>query len=532
MSKKNIDKLFQEKFKDFEEVPDEKVWNAIENSLDRKKKNRIIPLWWKLGGAAAVLAIALIAFNPFATTVDKVNPLTDTEKVSDEKLDMESNPQDNIRDFPNANENAVVAGSEEEPSSNQRQNQEAQGEDLSPNDNKANSSTIFSSGNRSNNRGTNDSEDTQVTTTEAEKEDGIATTENPVNAKNIIDSNQEKQNEDIAITEKSEGHTNTESEFDITNDAGIAQKENGQKDTIDINDKETLIPTPEESLAQNAENPNEVNEADPKKKSILDAIQEQNKEEVVAEKLNGRWSAGPSVAPVYFNGMGTGSPVHSLFTQNSKSGNTNLSYGLSVAYQVTSKLRVRSGVHRVDYGYDTDGVEFSSTLQASTNQQLKNIDYTPTAKNLVVKSQANTFSNLELASNNFALDASTANSASRDGVMAQEFGYLEVPLELDYALIDRKFGVNLVGGVSSLFLLNNSVTLTSGELTTEIGEANNINNVNFSTNIGFGLNYKFTPSIRLNVEPVFKYQLNTFSNVSGDFQPFTVGVYSGLNFRF
>ncbi|MGS0525680.1 hypothetical protein ACU8V7_11260 [Zobellia nedashkovskayae] len=43
MSKKNIDNLFQEKFRDFEEVPDEKVWNAIEASLDKKKRKGSFP---------------------------------------------------------------------------------------------------------------------------------------------------------------------------------------------------------------------------------------------------------------------------------------------------------------------------------------------------------------------------------------------------------------------------------------------------------------------------------------------------------
>ncbi len=116
--------------------------------------------------------------------------------------------------------------------------------------------------------------------------------------------------------------------------------------------------------------------------------------------------------------------------------------------------------------------------------------------------------------------------------MAQQFGYLEIPLELNYTLVDSKFGINLIGGLSSLFLVDNSVTLTSGELITEMGEANNLNNVNFSTNIGFGVNYKFSPKIQLNIEPVFKYQLNTFSDTAGDFQPFTIGVYSGLSFKF
>ena len=137
---------------------------------------------------------------------------------------------------------------------------------------------------------------------------------------------------------------------------------------------------------------------------------------------------------------------------------------------------------------------------------------------------------------NSLVENSTLEVSAQDpsllGVMAQQFGYLEVPLELNYTLLDRKFGINLIGGMSSLFLVDNSVTLTSGELITEMGEANNVNDVNFSTNIGFGVNYKFSPKIQLNIEPVFKYQLNTFSDTSGNFQPFSVGVYSGLNFRF
>ena len=38
--KKNIDRLFQEKFKDFEMAPDDAVWNRISESLPKKKKKR------------------------------------------------------------------------------------------------------------------------------------------------------------------------------------------------------------------------------------------------------------------------------------------------------------------------------------------------------------------------------------------------------------------------------------------------------------------------------------------------------------
>ena len=126
----------------------------------------------------------------------------------------------------------------------------------------------------------------------------------------------------------------------------------------------------------------------------------------------------------------------------------------------------------------------------------------------------------------------SAKTPSNEGEMIQQFGYVEVPVELNYAVTDGKLGVNIIGGVSSLFLVDNSISLESGNLKTDIGEANNINSLNFSTNVGLGLNYKVTPKIQLNVEPVFKYQLNTFSNSSGNFQPFSLGVYSGLSFKF
>ena len=65
---KNIDRLFQEKFKDFEAMPDDKVWAGI---VDKQQKKRaIIPLWLQLSGAAAVLALILLAGNLVFSTSD------------------------------------------------------------------------------------------------------------------------------------------------------------------------------------------------------------------------------------------------------------------------------------------------------------------------------------------------------------------------------------------------------------------------------------------------------------------------------
>ena len=59
--RKNIDRLYQEKFKDFEATPREAVWKNIAEKLEEKepKKPLILPLWFKLGGIAAALALIL-----------------------------------------------------------------------------------------------------------------------------------------------------------------------------------------------------------------------------------------------------------------------------------------------------------------------------------------------------------------------------------------------------------------------------------------------------------------------------------------
>jgi len=47
-----------------------------------------------------------------------------------------------------------------------------------------------------------------------------------------------------------------------------------------------------------------------------------------------------------------------------------------------------------------------------------------------------------------------------------------------------------------------------------------------------GFKYGFLKNIEARIEPVFKYQINTFSNDAGNFKPFVFGVYSGINFSF
>lgn len=525
MGKKNLDKLFQKRLKDFSDIPEENVWQFIEASLnEKKKKRRIIPLWWKLGGVAALLAIALYVINPFEDN-QRIAPLvTDIEKANEIKL--EESQQETTLENPVVDKNAAIVETD-----NGRE------DDFQAQDNATTSKQDVE-------------KNTQNTSEENKKEalfklpkkgdtnaNQVTTVQSSKNTLNVKSTDGEDNNKTVAVLAESEAHT-------------VAIINNTEQDIIKKSTEQTVKKSKENAIASTSITPEkedvaqvdaetaETLEDDVKKKSIFDEIAAQEEEDLVAENNKGnKWSAGPSIAPVYYNGIGSGSPVDPVFANNSKSGDVNFSYGLSVAYKVNKKLSIRSGIHKVDYGYDTNDVVFSSSLQASRTGKIGNIDYSGSSKNLVVTSNAtNTNSNLSsindaLSLENAASDVS-AESAIQNGVLAQQIGYLEVPVELNYALVDKRFGVNLIGGISSLFLIDNSITVSAGDLTTEVGEANNVNTVNFSTNVGLGVNYKVTPKIQFNIEPIFKYQLNTFSGTNGSFRPFSVGVYSGLNFKF
>ncbi|MBC7495046.1 MAG: hypothetical protein H7221_08565, partial [Flavobacterium sp.] len=118
------------------------------------------------------------------------------------------------------------------------------------------------------------------------------------------------------------------------------------------------------------------------------------------------------------------------------------------------------------------------------------------------------------------------------GSLNQKMGYFELPVEMSYKIGSKNFTIDLITGLSTFFLQQNSVFLQTANSSIEIGEASNLNKFHFSGNIGFGINYKLLKNFEASIEPTFKYQLNTFSRDAGNFQPYIFGLYSGLKYNF
>ncbi len=448
--KKNIDRLFQEKFKDFDAIPSENVWDKIDKELGPKKRKKrpvIIPLWFQAAGIAAAVSLLITIGNDTLNQNNNTNQtITNTNSAT--------NPQhkNTLKNNQRNNNNNIIT----------------------------NPYILLTSLNNI-----------------AKNEDNPNTTPNTANGKT-------SENNVMSIFRQLE---NTR-DFTIINKAEI--------DNLLRNFNREI------SAKNKASRTDATNENEDNKKSILEKVAVNENEEEPKEKTknSNRWMINPNVAPVYFNSLSSGSPIAAEFNDNTKSGSVTMSYGLNIAYQVSDRLSVRSGVNKVNYGYNTNDIAFTPTTQANN---ITSIAYSKTGENIAVGDQNSITQALspEIVSKNNIYD----------GVIAQEIGYIEVPLEVKYRIVDKKLGVNLIGGISSLFLTDNSIALESERLITNIGESRNVNNTNVSTNIGIGVDYKMSDNIQVNVEPMFKYQVNTFTN-DGGFKPYTLGVYTGLSFKF
>lgn len=490
---KNIDRLFQEQFKDFEATPDNSVWNNIEAKLNEEKERKIVPFpfWLKLAGTAAAVAIITVGLftlfnNTTEISIQNKNSVVDTntEKSNVSETDNTTKKTNVIKDNSNTT-NAIV-----------RSNQT--------------------------NNNTKVTEKAEPTSRLSQPSVTVATTYNNQHQKN----NSNKETQRISENNKPESiamqRSNPRFLLPVTtstseeNSSNLTNKQNGIVST-DIIDEKAIDSVSNDSTAVAATTLDD----------ILNKEKEDNEEDE-ATAVAKRWMVAPNMAPVYYNSLSGGSPISNDFSNNDKTGKFNLSYGINVGVQLSKKISLRSGINKVQYGYNTNNVFYSNNKTARFSEaanQNSNINYSNSGEAVLLSgNNMPEYTIASIESNNY--------SGKQNGTLIQNIDYLEVPFELQYNLIDKKFGLHITGGFSTLLLNNNEILLqTTDDMITNIGEANNINDVNFSTNIGLGMNYSFTQNLLLNVEPMFKYQLNAFSNSNG-FNPYSLGIYTGFSFRF
>ncbi|WP_457617018.1 hypothetical protein [Lutibacter sp.] len=235
----------------------------------------------------------------------------------------------------------------------------------------------------------------------------------------------------------------------------------------------------------------------------------------IKENTQSKFTIATIFAPIYFSSFGDGSGIDSQFKDNQTSGTTSYSYGVKFAYKLNNKFSLQSGVNLINLGYKTNNVYVTPGVSIVDYSNLSSIPYASKGESLTSTKET-----------------STASLDQNVGSLNQVFGYIEIPIEIKYNVADGKIGVNLVGGFSTLLLNRDEVFIETNSFTQSLGASNNLRSINFSGNIGLDVDYLIKKNLYINVSPMFKIQTNTFSKNSGSFQPYYLGVYTGLNYKF
>ena len=241
-------------------------------------------------------------------------------------------------------------------------------------------------------------------------------------------------------------------------------------------------------------------------------LKEKEQKPKIEPKLN-RWQVSTAIAPVYLGSSSNGSPIDSEFANNPKEYNNTVSYGLFINYDLNSKFSLRTGISNLSLSYNTNDVSFYPDINT---KNLSTLNYSSQGATINVQD----------------ITATNGIQTVQNGAITQQMNYLEIPFELSYKVLDKKFGIQFISGFSTLFLNNNELMVVSENFSAELGKANNLNTVHFSTNVGVGFKYRFWRSFQASFEPTFKYQINTFSSNDGGFRPYIIGLYSGVSYRF
>mgnify|MGYP003602440012 FL=1 len=599
---KNIERLFQEKFKDFEVFPPDFVWENIQEKLHPKeKKRRVIPFWFKTAGiAASFVAIVSVIFYNMADDFKKTNNNTNNTVVNSESKKENGNRNQNVvgTNSSNSSESNKNQNTSNSPFSNEVGNTSKSNSLVTTNspDNISGSSQTNSKLSKSATQNSNLNKSNIGIVSNRKKETNqkrINTNKTSFNTSNsgIVDNGNNKNKVKKNIKSKSpfndfDSSKNNTSTFGVTDlnstnkfnsnkkensNSGITDLANSNKQNNSTNSGITNI----NSIKNNSTNSgltdiNNSNSSNTISKSIDEingvlvetSIENSNTtstaivavedirmdtitlatvtiEENLMEKLlreketkkvadekekRSKWAVNSYVSPIFFNSFSSGSPLSDEFASNEKTFNNSTSYGIGVAYNLNKRLSIKTGVSNLNLDFDTENIAFYSTYEDQTKIANTNIERNANSKYLAIKHEK------EVSKN--AVENQIIQTSQNSGNLNQKTQYIEVPLELSYALLNKKFGVAIKGGMSTLFLTENEVSIKSPDGNMQIGKASNLNNVHFSSNVGLGLSYLFMKNFQLNVEPTLKYQINTFNKNSEDFTPYVIGVNTGISYKF
>ncbi len=251
-----------------------------------------------------------------------------------------------------------------------------------------------------------------------------------------------------------------------------------------------------------------------------------------------RWSVAALASPTYFSQFRFGRDQAALQMMASEQPLVSYSGGLALGYKINKRISVQSGVFYSSVGQEIKGISsFGGFTRYDNTKGSRNFEVM-TSIGMVYTDNSDVFLVDETAGRitqftNEFFDPLKADLDYLNNSLKQNYSYIELPVFVRYKIIDKTLDVNLIGGLSYNFLVNNSVYAMSGADKYPIGKTDGLSIMSFNSSLGMGMEYSFARNISFNLEPTFRYYLNPFRSMEGSgIHPYSFGVFSGFSFRF
>lgn len=499
-TRKDIGKLFKERLGGIEQSPDARLWDNIAAELDQTKGRRIAPFWYYFGGAFIIGALSLLWFaqpevvikkekqyivksetTKDSNSLDIKDALTTTSKSTEDKnTTVTTGQQDKIQTIQqdttyNSHIAIIQSGlATKAPamnatgSSNKTNYSLVEIEAL-----KNNSTTSASNSNRS-----NESYIHQRLYTTKSNEEALAKYKAEVKKALELEIAQQKERAAIEVTaviKKKTDSINKAVQKALTSNTKAKKK--------------IKLPKTEEERAEDRKNATEYEIA-----------------------------ISPYTSVLSYGSVSKGSSIDDRLVNNPRNAISTVGYGMRVDYTLSEKSSLRLGIGYAPLKYQTDNFQVSITDGNINIYELSAINLAN------LNSGSSTESSPEAQS-----FFNTNNIVS----IEQNISYIEIPVGFQYRFINKRISFSVNPGLSLLILSNNEIyaTAASGQ-SIFVGRETNLNGLSLAFNFGLGGHYNINKKWRLNVEPVFRYQLNPYANNLSNFRPYYIGAQFGMSYKF
>lgn len=259
-------------------------------------------------------------------------------------------------------------------------------------------------------------------------------------------------------------------------------------------------------------------------KAIATADHKKEKESKSTVPKGEKWAlevfAGVAGSENYKNEKTLGS------TNDSKQSNT---YGVKTKYKINNKWAVGSGFKINELGQSVANVSYINN-SGPPNAFVSNDYFSQNVSSAA--SQISTNSGYVFVSKGTSnalkqISAEDAGNTVESGKLDQSLRYIEMPLEVSYAIFSKnKTSINLNTGGFVGKLISNNMALNGNS----IGENINANDYVYGSTLSSTLQYRIYKKTNVFVEPAMNYYINPLNNQS--FNQFQWGLNFGLNVSF